>query len=76
MPFCQVLSVKARRVGRNSQWGAVLGVWGCSPQPPEAQGSRGRAPASAQKFCIFLQEITFRAILIKNNCFKAWYRNN
>ena len=27
-----------RRVARNSQWGAVLGFWGRSPQPPDANG--------------------------------------
>ena len=44
-------------------WG--LGVWGQSPQPPEARGSRDGAP-SARKFCIFLQkELHFRATLIK-----------
>ena len=45
------------------QWGSGgeapscrrLGVWGQSPQPPEARGSGGRAP-SARKFCIFLQK--------------------
>ena len=31
------------------------GVWGQSPQPPEARGSGGGAP-SARKFCIFLQK--------------------
>ena len=35
-------TVPIRRVARNSQWGAVLGVWGRSPQPPEAKGVRGR----------------------------------
>ena len=30
------------------------GVWGQSPQPPEARGSGGGAP-SARKFCVFLQ---------------------
>ena len=40
-----------RRVARNSQWGAVLGVWGRSPQPPEANGGLG-----AQKFGVFLQK--------------------
>ena len=37
--------------------GRKLGVWGQSPQPPEARGSGGRAP-SAQKFCIFFAKIT------------------
>ena len=27
-----------RRVARNSQWGAVLGVWGRIPQLPESGG--------------------------------------
>ena len=34
-----------------------LGVWGKSPQPPEARGSGGGAP-SAPKFCIFFAKIT------------------
>ena len=45
------------------QWGSGggapscrrLGVWGQSPQPPEARGCGGGAP-STQKFCIFLQK--------------------
>ena len=45
------------------QWGSGgkvpscrrLGVWGQSPQPPEARGSGGGAP-SARKFCILLQK--------------------
>ena len=45
------------------QWGSGgeapscrrLGVWGKSPQPPEARGSGGGDP-SARKFCIFLQK--------------------
>ena len=37
-------------------------------------GSRGGAP-SARKFCIFLQNNIFRAILIKKNAFKTWLRN-
>ena len=37
----------ARRVARNSEWGADLGVWGQSPQPPEANGGlRVKAPAA------------------------------
>ena len=47
------------------QWGSGgeapsrrrLGVWGQSPQPPEARGSGGEAP-SARKFCIFFAKIT------------------
>ena len=55
------------------QWGSGgeapscrrLGVWGQSPQPPEARGSGGGAP-SARKFCVFLQKyLHVRAILIK-----------
>ena len=35
----------SRRVARNSQWGgAILGVWGRSPQPPEANGGLGAKP--------------------------------
>ena len=45
------------------QWGSGgeapscrrLGVWGQSPQPPEARGCGGGAP-SARKFCIFLKK--------------------
>ena len=38
----------ARHVARNSQWGgAVLGVWGWSPQPPEANGELGEKPPVA-----------------------------
>ena len=48
-------SITSRRVARNSQWGAVWGVWGQSPQPPETRGTGGGAP-SARKFCIFLQK--------------------
>ena len=41
------------------------GIWGQSPQPPDARGSGGGAP-SARKFCIFLQkQLNFRPILIK-----------
>ena len=37
-----------RRVARNSQWGgAVWGVWGRSPQPPEANGGLGAKPPAA-----------------------------
>ena len=35
-------SPQFRRVARNSQWGAVWGVWGRSAQPPEANGGWGR----------------------------------
>ena len=37
--------------------GAVWGVWGRSPQLPEARGCGGGAP-SARKFCIFFAKIT------------------
>ena len=38
-----------RRVARNSQWGeSVLGVWGLSPQPSEANGSLGANPPAAR----------------------------
>ena len=33
-----------RRVARNSKWGAALGVWGRSPQPPEAGGFGAKPP--------------------------------
>ena len=58
-----------KRVARNLQWGAFWGVWGGapsrqrpgvwgqSPQPPEARGSGGGAP-NARKFCIFLLKKT------------------
>ena len=36
-----------RRVARNSQWSAVLGVWGRSPQPPEANGDVNAKPPAA-----------------------------
>ena len=37
-----------RRVARNSQWGgAVLGVWGRSPQLPEANGGLGAKPPAS-----------------------------
>ena len=62
--------ILSRRVARNSQWGGLfggsgggapscqrLGVWGQSPQPPEARGSGGGAP-STRKFCIFFAKIT------------------
>ena len=72
------VTMQSRRIAKNSQWGAVcwgsggeapsrgmLRVWGQSPQPAEARGSRGGAP-SAQKFCVFLQKLLhFRAILIE-----------
>ena len=35
-----------RRIARNSQWGAVLGVWRRSPQPPEAGGLGAKVPAA------------------------------
>ena len=38
----------SRQTGsQNSQWGAVLGVWGQSPQPPEANGGLGAKPPAA-----------------------------
>ena len=37
-----------RRVARNSQWGGLFeGVWGRSPQPPEANGGLGAKPPAA-----------------------------
>ena len=37
-----------RRVARNLQWRpCVTGVWGRSPQPPEAIGSLGAEPPAA-----------------------------
>ena len=36
-----------RRVARNSQWRAVLGFWGRSPQPPDANGGLGAKPPAA-----------------------------
>ena len=35
-----------RRVARNSQWGAGLGVWRRSPQPLEAGGLGAKPPAA------------------------------
>ena len=36
-----------RRLARNSQWGAVLGVWGQSPQLPKAnRGLEAKPPAA------------------------------
>ena len=37
----------AKRVARNSQWGAVLWVWGQSPQLPEANGDLRVKPPDA-----------------------------
>ena len=51
-----------------------LGVWGQSPQPPEAQGFGGGAP-SARKFCIFCKYNLILELLKKNNAFKTWHRN-
>ena len=45
--------IQARR--QKFAMGGCSGVWGQSPQPPEARGSGGGAP-SARKFCIFLQK--------------------
>ena len=36
-----------RRVARNSQWGAVLGFWERSPQPPDANEGLGAKPPAA-----------------------------
>ena len=45
--FFREADIFSRRVARNSQWGAVLGVWGRSPQPPEANGGLGAKPPAA-----------------------------
>ena len=38
----------AGRVARNSQWGGCFwGVWGRSPQPPDASGGLGAKPPAA-----------------------------
>ena len=42
--------------------GAVLGVWGRSPQ-------------SSKILCFFAKKLNFNAALIKNNAFKTWHRN-
>ena len=45
--------------------GAVLGVWGRSPKPPEANGSLGAEPPALENFAFFCKNNHFRAILIK-----------
>ena len=46
--FLPKLDRSCRRVARNSQWGgAVWGVWGRNPQPPEANGGVGAKPPAA-----------------------------
>ena len=37
-----------RRLARNSQWGAVFGFWGRSPQPPDVNGGLGAKPPAAE----------------------------
>ena len=51
----------ARRVARNSQWGegAVSGVWGRSPQPPEANGGLGAEPPALENFAFFAKITSF-----------------
>ena len=39
--------LQTRRVAKNSQWGDCFGVWGWSPQPPEANGGMGAKPLAA-----------------------------
>ena len=55
---CKVI----RRVARNLQRGAALGVWGPSPQ-------------RLKILRFFKKKLNFSAILIKNNAFKTWHRN-
>ena len=57
---CQVAQASSRRVARNSQWGGAvwgvwgrnprrrrpMGVWGLSPQLPEAGGLGAKPPAA------------------------------
>ena len=54
--------------------GAVLGIWGLSPQPPKTDGGLGAKPPGLEakaepsvfeKFAFFLQKFHFRPILIK-----------
>ena len=42
-----------KRVAKNSQWGASLGVQGLSPQPPEANGSLGAKAPAHETFAFF-----------------------
>ena len=49
--------VWGRRVARNSQWGAVLGVWGQSPQPSKTTGGL-RAKPQGSKILLFFAKIT------------------
>ena len=48
-----IVGRKSRRVARNSQWGAVLGPWGRSPQPLEANGGLGTKPPALKNFAFF-----------------------
>ena len=61
-----------RRVARNSQWGgAVLGVWGQSPQPPEANGDLGARPPALENFAFFCNNNFILGLFwLKNNALK------
>ena len=82
---------EARRVARNSQGGAVLGVWGFAPSRRRPMGAwwgsgskvlscrrhegLGADPPALKNFAFFCKNNNFRAILIKNKAFKTWLKN-
>ena len=99
---CVWCTVIHRRVARNSQWGGLfwgsgggapsrrrpMGVWGRSPQPPEAGGLGAKPPAAGgtgvwgrspqrSKILHFFCKNNFILGLfwLKNNAFKTWLRN-
>ena len=48
--YCFVVTDEGRRIARNSQWGAVLGVVGVEPLPPEANGGLGAEPPATGRW--------------------------
>ena len=65
------------------QWGSGgeassfrrLGVWGLSPQPPEAR-SLGVEPPALENFAFFCKNNFILGLFwLKNNAFKTWFRN-
>jgi len=50
------------------------GVWGQSPQPPEANGGLGAEPPTLQRFSRFFKKIKhFYAYFGLNFCLETWF---
>ena len=73
----QKFAIEGAVLGSGAKSPGAGGYWGSGGKTPSRwrHGGVGAEPPALENFALKKKQLSFRAILIKNNAFKTWHRN-